>query len=86
MNSPESMDDGASTEGEPGSPAMDWYNDHGPEAAVGTVDDETMGRLSEIDRKILASVIMSVDITEVYSPARVNELAAKFWTTARAIS
>ena len=40
--------------------------------------DQVMDSLDEIDRRILASVIMSVDVTEVFSPARVNKLAAKF--------
>ena len=29
-------------------------------------------------RRILASILMSVDVTEVFSPAIVNKLAAKF--------
>ena len=40
--------------------------------------DQNMDSLDEIDRRILASVIMSVDVTEVFSPARLNKLAAKF--------
>ena len=40
--------------------------------------DQMMDSLDEIDRRILASIIMSVDVTEVFSPARVNKLAAKF--------
>ena len=40
--------------------------------------DQNMDSLDEIDRRILASVIMSVDVTECFSPARVNKLAAKF--------
>ena len=36
---------------------------------------------AEIDRRILASIIMSVDVTEVFSPARVNKLASKFGLT-----
>ena len=31
----------------------------------------------EIDRRIIASAILGVDITEVYSPERVNEVARK---------
>ena len=31
-----------------------------------------------MDRKILASVLMNVDVTEVYRPIQFNELAAKF--------
>ena len=40
--------------------------------------DQNMDSLDEVDRRILASIIMSVDVTEVFSPARVNKLAAKF--------
>ena len=36
--------------------------------------DQVMDSLDEIDRRILASVIMSVDVTEVFSPARVISL------------
>ena len=37
--------------------------------------DQNMDSLDEIDRRILASIIMSVDVTEVFSPVRVNKLA-----------
>ena len=40
--------------------------------------DQNMDSLDEIDRRILESLIMSVDVTEVFSPARANKLAAKF--------
>ena len=40
--------------------------------------DQNMDLLDDIDRRILASVIMSVDVTEVFSPARVSKSAAKF--------
>ena len=39
--------------------------------------DQNVDSLDEIDRRILASVILSIDVTEVFSPARVNKLAAK---------
>ena len=39
--------------------------------------DQDMDSLDEIDRRILASAIMSVDVAEVFSPARVSHLAAK---------
>ena len=45
------------------------------------LDEETgqnMDYLDEIDRRILASLIMTVDVTDVFSPARVNRFAAKF--------
>ena len=47
-------------------------------------DDDMLSidKMSEIERKILQSVIFSVDITEVFSPVRVNEFAAKFGLTA----
>ena len=40
--------------------------------------DHSMDCWDEIDSRILASLIMSVDVTEVFGPARVNRLAAKF--------
>ena len=40
--------------------------------------DQNMDSLDEVDCRILASVIMNVDVTEVFSPAGVNKLAAKF--------
>ena len=43
-----------------------------------TQEDAAMDLLDETDRRILASVILSVDVTEVYSPERVNKLAKKF--------
>ena len=42
------------------------------------IDDEMLGNLDAIDRKILASVILGVDITEVYSPDRVAKVARSF--------
>ena len=45
------------------------------------MDDEDMSSLqhmSEIDRKIIASVILGVDITEVYSPERIAKVAREF--------
>ena len=52
------------------SPLRPWY-----------IGDADMPGLHEVDRKILASVLLSVDITEVYSPTRVNQVAAKFGLT-----
>ena len=40
--------------------------------------DQNVDSLDEIDGRTLASIIMCVDATEVFSPARVNKLAAKF--------
>ena len=45
------------------------------------MDDEDMSSLqhmSEVDRKIIASVILGVDITEVYSPERIAKVAREF--------
>ena len=41
-------------------------------------DDADMSSLTEVDKRILASLILNVDITEVFSPSRVNQLASKF--------
>ena len=40
-----------------------------------------MDSLTKQDKKILASVILGVDVTEVFSPERINRLAAKFGLT-----
>ena len=40
--------------------------------------DQIMDSRDEVDRRILAPLIVSVDVTEVFSPARMNKLAAKF--------
>ena len=37
-----------------------------------------MSSLDIVDRRILSSVILGVDITEVYSPERVAKVAKKF--------
>lgn len=60
------------------SPLRQWYMD-------GDRDRENadMSGLTEVDRKHLALLILSVDITEVFSPSRVNQLASKFGLTSR---
>ena len=40
--------------------------------------DDDMSDLHSVDKRILASVILGVDLTEVFSPVRVNQVAAKF--------
>ena len=65
------------------SPLRQWYNQLGPdsttaEASASANVDADMSSLDEIDRKILASLILNVDITEVYSPIRINRLARRF--------
>ena len=59
--------------GDSGSPLQNWYNSKD--------GDQDMRGLDEIDKKILASAILNVDITEVYRPTRVNQVAAKFGLT-----
>ena len=57
------------------------FNDDGATSCTMVSDenvDQNMDSLDEIEGRILASVIMSVDVTEAFSPARVNKLAAKF--------
>ena len=44
-------------------------------------DDVTIDGLNLEDRRILSSVILGVDITEVFSPARVAQVARKFGLT-----
>ena len=73
------------------SPQASWYRDTNADRLSAPVDmpveiqdgmdttaDNAMDLLDEVDRRILASLIMSVDITEVYSPERVNKVARKF--------
>ena len=45
--------------------------DDQPDTKLRKLDEQMMDRMTEIDRKILASAILGVDITEVYSPERV---------------
>ena len=45
--------------------------------SVGEIEDMSEG-LNEEDRKILAAVILGVDVTEIYSPVRVAAMAEKF--------
>ena len=49
-----------------------------PEAKARKVEDEIMGSMNEIDRRIMASVILGVDITEVFSPERVAGVAKRY--------
>ena len=47
---------------------------------LGEGDDDMLSidKMTDVEKRIMASVIFSVDITEVFSPIRVNEFAAKF--------
>ena len=47
------------------------------------MDDGILSGLNEIDRNILAAAIMGVDITEVFSPERVAQVAKIFGSAAR---
>ena len=69
----EAIDDDGDGVG-PVSPLAQWYADPGAASA----GDSAIGELSIVDGKILAACILNVDITEVYSPTRVNAVAAKF--------
>ena len=42
------------------------------------MDDTTIDMLDDVDRKIFSASILSVDVTEVYSPERVARVAKKF--------
>ena len=53
----------------PGSP------DDQPDTKFTNLDDEILDTMNEIDRKILASAILGVDITGVYFPERVTNVA-----------
>ena len=70
----------------PPSPSQAWYDDIGvyggtDAATAGGSVDVAMSLLDDTDRRILASVILGVDVVEVYSPERVNRLAKKFGLT-----
>ena len=41
-------------------------------------DSQHIYHLDEVDRRIVASVILGVDITELYSPERVAKVARKY--------
>ena len=66
--------------GEPGMPCFPMnMAENGADIAVARPSaDIAMDSLDEIDRKILSSILLSVDVTEVYSPERINKLARKF--------
>ena len=73
----------------PGSPLQTWYGDHSTAAdematdaepqPIVTDDADTVFRsLSDEERNMVASILKGIDVTEIYSPARVNQLALKF--------
>ena len=57
-------------------------NMSGPSATVTYNSDQpsdtSMDSMSAVDRKILSFAIMGVDITEIYSPARVTQVCSRF--------
>ena len=57
-----------------------------PDSAQGSADgnvdmDSLFATLSDEERRIVSSVILGADLTELYSPERVNKLAGKFGLT-----
>lgn len=48
-----------------------------PSAAAAAVPEDNMD-MNALDRKMLTKAIMGMDITEIYSPERVNKVAQKF--------
>ena len=69
-----SDDDGVEGNRNTGSPFREWLSSGNTPPAP----DDAMDLLDETDRRILASLILNVDVTEVFSPERVNRLAGKF--------
>jgi len=69
-------DDAPDKRPRPRSPTISYRTD--AESVGSNMDDGDIGMLNEIDRKILSSSIMGVDITEIYSPERVAQVARKF--------
>ena len=67
------VDSGATSSREPMAAAA---ADHAATSA-----DASMDLLDEVDRRSLASGILNVDFTEVFSPERINKLARKFGLT-----
>ena len=66
----------------PRSPTVSYRTDaDSPSMNSDGADDMTLSGLNEADRKIIASVIMGVDITEVFSPERVAQVAKRFGLT-----
>ena len=67
----------------PLTPRQAWYENNDPldvdtpPVNQATTDAE-MHSLDEMEKRMLSSVVMGADITEVYSPERVNKLAEKF--------
>ena len=68
------LEDSAAVD-QPMSPASEWLHGTG---GAGSSTDSAMRHLDEIDRKILSSVTLNVEVIEVYSPERINTLARKF--------
>lgn len=60
------------------SPATRWWRDDDVPREIG---DANMDLLDEVDKNILASIILGVDICEVFSPERVNAMVRKFGLT-----
>ena len=58
----------------PRSPTVS-YQSEGPPS---TIDEQLLDSLNTVDRRIMAATLMGVDITEVFSPERVAQVARRF--------
>ena len=67
-------DDSPDKRSRPRSPTVSYRTD----ADSDGMDDGSLSGLNEVDRKIRAAAIMGVDITEVFSPERVAQVAKQF--------
>ena len=66
----------------PRSPTVSYRTDaDSPSMNSDGANDMTLSGLNETEGNILASVIMGVDITEVFSPERVAQVARRFGLT-----
>ena len=58
----------------PRSPTVSYQSDGPPPS----VDEQMLDSLNTVDRRIMAAAIMGSDITEVFSPERVAQVARRF--------
>ena len=58
----------------PRSPTVSYQSD-GPQS---TIDEQMLDSLNSVDRRIIAASLMGVDITEVFSPERVAQVARRY--------
>ena len=60
----------------PRSPTVSYQSDDQSPPSMG--DDQMLDSLNSVDRRILAAAILGVDITEVFSPEKVAQVARRF--------